>query len=52
MRKMQVLADEQQVILKTLLEEPFTENETSATRKAKMFYKSCMDIRKSLYIII
>ncbi|XP_067638908.1 neprilysin-1 isoform X2 [Eurosta solidaginis] len=40
----EVLSDEQQVILKGVLEEPISENENNATVKAKLFYKSCMDI--------
>jgi len=30
-----------------VLEEPVTPEETSATKKAKIFYKSCMDVGKS-----
>jgi neprilysin len=42
------LADQQQVILKSVLEEPIDSdnNDNEATIKAKTFYKSCMDIRK------
>lgn len=42
----EVLADQQQMILKGLLEEARTPDENEATRKAKAFYKSCMDIRE------
>lgn len=41
----EVLADQLQVILKRLLEEPPNANDNNATLKAKMFYRSCMDIR-------
>lgn len=40
----EVLADQLQVILKRVLEEPANEEDNAATLKAKMFYKSCMDI--------
>ncbi|EZA54238.1 Membrane metallo-endopeptidase-like protein [Ooceraea biroi] len=40
----EVLADQLQVILKRLLEEPPDANDNNATLKAKMFYRSCMDI--------
>ncbi|XP_024945616.1 neprilysin-1 isoform X2 [Cephus cinctus] len=40
----EVLADQLQVILKRVLEEPPNEEDNDATLKAKMFYKSCMDI--------
>ncbi|XP_076237007.1 neprilysin-1 [Calliopsis andreniformis] len=40
----EVLADQLQVILKGALEEPPNENDNDATLKAKLFYKSCMDI--------
>jgi hypothetical protein len=39
-----------QVILKGVLEEPIDNNDNRATIKAKMFYKSCTDIRKYLLI--
>lgn len=43
----EVLADQQQLILKSLLEEPISKkDDRSATIKAKKFYSSCMDIRK------
>lgn len=44
-----MLADQQQVILKSVLEEPIDNdnNDNEATIKAKKFYKSCMDLRKS-----
>lgn len=45
----EVLADQQQMILKGLLEEPRTDDENVATRKAKTFYKSCMDICEYLF---
>lgn len=41
-----VLADQQQVILRQLLEEPSNNDDNSATIKAKYFYKSCVDISK------
>lgn len=43
-----MLADQQQVILKGVLEEPIDNdnNDNEATIKAKTFYKSCMDLRK------
>lgn len=41
----EVLADQLQVILKRLLEEPPNADDNNATLKAKMFYRSCMDIR-------
>ena len=41
------MADNLQVILKGLLEEPVSSNsDNSATIKAKTFYKSCMKIEK------
>ncbi|XP_076160206.1 neprilysin-1 [Ptiloglossa arizonensis] len=40
----EVLADQLQVILKRALEEPPNSDDNDATLKAKMFYKSCMDI--------
>ena len=40
----EVLADQLQVILKRVLEEPSNSDDNNATLKAKMFYKSCMDI--------
>ncbi|TMW44886.1 hypothetical protein DOY81_010034, partial [Sarcophaga bullata] len=40
----EVLADQQQVILKGVLEEPINDEDNQATIKAKMFYKSCIDI--------
>lgn len=43
---MQVLADNLQIILKDILEEPTSGDDNQATIKAKTFYKSCMDIRK------
>lgn len=43
----EVLADQQQLILKSLLEEPISRrDDQGATIKAKKFYASCMDIRK------
>lgn len=41
----EVLADQLQVSLKRVLEEPPNNEDNEATLKAKMFYKSCMDIR-------
>ncbi|XP_026670741.1 neprilysin-1-like, partial [Ceratina calcarata] len=40
----EVLANQLQVILKRILEEPPNCEDNNATLKAKMFYKSCMDI--------
>ncbi|XP_070151013.1 neprilysin-1 [Polyergus mexicanus] len=40
----EVLADQLQVILKRLLEEPPNADDNNATLKAKTFYRSCMDI--------
>ncbi|XP_043262154.1 neprilysin-1-like isoform X2 [Colletes gigas] len=40
----EVLADQLQVILRRILEEPPNDDDNDATLKAKMFYKSCMDI--------
>lgn len=40
----EVLADQQQLILKSLLEEPISSLDQGATIKAKKFYSSCMDI--------
>jgi predicted metalloendopeptidase len=44
-----MLSDQQQIILRKLLEEPINSesNDNEATIKAKMFYKSCIDLRKS-----
>ncbi|XP_062552174.1 neprilysin-1 isoform X2 [Armigeres subalbatus] len=42
----EVLADQQQVILKGVLEESVDVNDNQATLKAKMFYKSCMDLQQ------
>lgn len=42
----EVLADQQQFILRNLLEEPISQLDHSATIKAKKFYASCMDIRE------
>jgi membrane metallo-endopeptidase-like protein 1 len=44
----EVMADQLQVILKGVLEEPVNLEDNEATRKAKTFYNTCMDIRKSL----
>ncbi|PBC26987.1 Membrane metallo-endopeptidase [Apis cerana cerana] len=40
----EVLANQLQVILKRILEEPPNNEDNNATLKAKIFYKSCMDI--------
>lgn len=50
----EVLADQQQFILRNLLEEPISQLDHSATIKAKKFYASCMDIREwnSLFYLI
>ncbi|XP_012341467.1 neprilysin-1-like isoform X2 [Apis florea] len=40
----EVLANQLQVILKRILEEPPNNEDNNATLKAKMFYNSCMDI--------
>ncbi|XP_046678891.1 neprilysin-1-like isoform X2 [Homalodisca vitripennis] len=42
----EVLSDQLQIILKGVLEEPFNILDSSATRKAKVFYKSCMNIQQ------
>lgn len=42
----EVLADQQQVILKGVLEEEVNNFDSAATIKAKNFYKSCIDLRK------
>lgn len=42
----EVLADQQQFILKSLLEEKVSSRDQAATIKAKKFYSSCMDIRE------
>lgn len=44
--RIKVLADQQQVILRQLLEEAANQDDNRATIKAKHFYKSCVDIRK------
>lgn len=41
----EILADQLQVILKRVLEEPPNADDNNATLKAKKFYRSCMDIR-------
>lgn len=48
---LQLLADQQQIILRGLLEENINDEDTAATAKAKMFYKSCMDIREFLELV-
>ncbi|XP_050304962.1 neprilysin-1-like [Anthonomus grandis grandis] len=40
----EVMADQLQLILKDVLEEPITLEDSDATRKAKTFYNTCMDI--------
>ncbi|XP_060528055.1 neprilysin-1-like isoform X2 [Cylas formicarius] len=40
----EVMADQLQVILKGVLEEPISLEDNDATRKAKTFYNTCMDI--------
>ncbi|KAL1491391.1 hypothetical protein ABEB36_011995 [Hypothenemus hampei] len=40
----EVMADQLQLILKDVLEEPITLEDNDATRKAKTFYNTCMDI--------
>ncbi|XP_046994837.1 neprilysin-1-like [Schistocerca americana] len=42
----EVLADQLQVILKGVLEEPINELDSEATQKAKRFYNSCMNIQQ------
>lgn len=42
----EVLADQQQVILKGVLEEEINSFDSAATIRAKNFYKSCIDLRK------
>lgn len=49
-RIIQALADQQQVILRQLLEEPSNDDDNKATIKAKHFYKSCVNISKSSII--
>lgn len=44
----EVLSDQIQVILKGLLEEPINNLDSEATRKAKHFYISCMNLSESL----
>ncbi|VVC33209.1 Hypothetical protein CINCED_3A017909 [Cinara cedri] len=46
----EVLADRLQVILKGLLEETINRFDSSATIKAKLFYKSCMNISQIRHI--
>lgn len=41
-----VLSDQQQLVLRSVLEEPVDERDNAATIKAKTFFKSCMDIRE------
>lgn len=41
----EVMADDLQIVLKDLLEEPTNSYDNSATIKAKTFYRSCMDKR-------
>lgn len=41
-----MLADQQQAILKGVLEEPVNKEDNRATKKAKAFYKSCMNLGK------
>ncbi|KAH8415360.1 hypothetical protein KR222_005098, partial [Zaprionus bogoriensis] len=40
----EVLSDQQQLVLRSVLEEPIDERDNAATIKAKTFFKSCMDI--------
>ncbi|XP_044753111.1 neprilysin-1 isoform X2 [Coccinella septempunctata] len=40
----EVMADQLQLILKEVLEKPMNLEDNDATRKAKLFYNSCMDI--------
>lgn len=49
---LKVLADQQQVILKGLLEESIDNKDNEATVKAKTFFKSCMDLRKYLWLTV
>lgn len=42
-----MLADQQQAILKGVLEEKPNADDSEATIKAKTFYKSCMEICKN-----
>lgn len=48
----EVLADQQQFILKSLLEEPITKLDHSATIKAKKFYSSCMDLGEHVLFFV
>ncbi|KAG5890126.1 hypothetical protein JTB14_027793 [Gonioctena quinquepunctata] len=41
----EVMADDLQVVLKGVLEEPINMEDNAATRKAKNFYNTCMDLR-------
>uniref|UniRef100_A0A0A9W738 Membrane metallo-endopeptidase-like 1 n=3 Tax=Lygus hesperus TaxID=30085 RepID=A0A0A9W738_LYGHE len=41
----EVLSDQLQVILKGVLEETYNSEDSEATKKAKRFYKTCMDIK-------
>ncbi|XP_017870344.1 PREDICTED: neprilysin-2 isoform X2 [Drosophila arizonae] len=40
----EVLSDQQQLVLRGVLEEPVDEHDNAATVKAKAFFKSCMDL--------
>ncbi|CAG0882385.1 unnamed protein product, partial [Darwinula stevensoni] len=40
----EVMSDKLQIVLKGLLEEPFNRRDNKGTRKAKLFYKSCMNM--------
>ncbi|CAH1396574.1 unnamed protein product [Nezara viridula] len=42
----EVLSDQLQVILKGVLEEPYNDEDSQATKKAKLFYRTCMDIKQ------
>lgn len=44
----EVLSDQIQITLKGLLEEPIDALDSDATKKAKDFYISCMNLSKSL----
>lgn len=45
----EVLSDQIQITLKGLLEEPVDASDSDATRKAKDFYISCMNLSKLSY---
>lgn len=44
------MADQQQLILRQLLEEPINREDNPATVKAKFFYASCMNLSKKIVL--